>query len=74
MDSAHNLILNEEAFKKIEEHKKPVYVFEWLRSLDKLLVAAQKVSGFCFGKFSIQTVERNRADFIYFLVYHNRRM
>lgn len=44
MDSAHSLILNEEAFKKIEEHKKPVYVFEWLRSLDKLLVAAQKVS------------------------------
>lgn len=43
MESAHSLILNEEAFKKIEEHKKPVYVFEWLRNLDKLLVAAQKV-------------------------------
>lgn len=43
METAHSLILNEEAFKKIEEHKRPVYVFEWLRSLDKLLVAAQKV-------------------------------
>lgn len=43
MESAHSLILNEEAFKKIEEHKKPVYVFEWLRNLDKLLIAAQKV-------------------------------
>lgn len=44
MDSSHSLILNEEAFKQIPDHKKPVYVFEWLRYLDKGLIAAQKVS------------------------------
>lgn len=44
MESSHSLILNEEAFKKIEDHKKPVYVFEWLRYLDKVLIAAQKVN------------------------------
>lgn len=43
MESSHSLLLNEEAFKKIEDHKKPVYVFEWLRYLDKVLIAAQKV-------------------------------
>ncbi|XP_055323720.1 HEAT repeat-containing protein 5B isoform X3 [Sitodiplosis mosellana] len=40
--SSHSLTLNEEAFKQIPDHKKPVYVFEWLRYLDKGLVAAQK--------------------------------
>lgn len=40
----HSLTLNEEAFKQIPDHKKPLYVFEWLRYLDKGLVAAQKVS------------------------------
>lgn len=44
MDGSQSLTLNEEAFKQIPDHKKPVYVFEWLRYLDKGLVAAQKVS------------------------------
>lgn len=43
MESSHSLILNEDAFKQIPDHKKPVYIFEWLRYLDKGLVAAQKV-------------------------------
>lgn len=43
MESSHTLILNEDAFKQIPDHKKPVYVFEWLRYLDKGLLAAQKV-------------------------------
>lgn len=43
MDSSHGLILNGDAFKQIPDHKKLVYVFEWLRYLDRGLVAAQKV-------------------------------
>lgn len=43
MELAHSLLLNEEALKKIPDSKKPVFVFEWLRFLDKVLVAAQKV-------------------------------
>ncbi|XP_037035883.1 HEAT repeat-containing protein 5B isoform X5 [Bradysia coprophila] len=42
MELSHSLTLNEEAFKQIPEHKKPVFVFEWLRFLDKVLVAAHK--------------------------------
>lgn len=42
MELAHSLLLNEEAFKKIPENKRPVFVFEWLRFLDKVLSAAQK--------------------------------
>ncbi|CAI9730243.1 repeat-containing 5B-like isoform X2 [Octopus vulgaris] len=42
MELAHSLLLNEEAFKKIQESKRPVFVFEWLRFLDKVLGAAQK--------------------------------
>ncbi len=43
MELSHSLTLNEEAFKQIPEHNKPVFVFEWLRFLDKVLVAAHKV-------------------------------
>ena len=43
MELAHSLLLNEEALKRIPETKRPVFVFEWLRFLDKVLAAAQKV-------------------------------
>jgi hypothetical protein len=43
MELSHSLTLNEEALKQIPEAKRPVFVFEWLRFLDKVLVAAQKV-------------------------------
>lgn len=43
MELAHSLLLNEEALSKIPDNKKPVFVYEWLRFLDKVLVAAQKV-------------------------------
>lgn len=46
MELAHSLLLNEEALQKIPENKKPVFVFEWLRFLDKVLSAAQKVKYF----------------------------
>ncbi|XP_033609460.1 uncharacterized protein LOC117282738 [Cryptotermes secundus] len=45
MELSHSLTLNEEALKQIPEAKRPVFVFEWLRFLDKVLVAAQKM--FC---------------------------
>jgi hypothetical protein len=44
MELAHSLLLNEEALARISESKKNVFVYEWLRFLDKVLVAAQKVS------------------------------
>uniref|UniRef100_H3B3B5 HEAT repeat-containing protein 5B n=1 Tax=Latimeria chalumnae TaxID=7897 RepID=H3B3B5_LATCH len=43
MELAHSLLLNEEALAQITEAKRPVFVFEWLRFLDKVLVAANKV-------------------------------
>jgi hypothetical protein len=43
MELSHSLTLNEDALKEIPEQKKPVFIFEWLRFLDKILVAAQKV-------------------------------
>ncbi|KAG8183923.1 hypothetical protein JTE90_029028 [Oedothorax gibbosus] len=42
MELSHSLILNEEALKQIPEPKRPVFIFEWLRFLDKVLIAAQK--------------------------------
>ncbi|XP_034252934.1 HEAT repeat-containing protein 5B isoform X2 [Thrips palmi] len=45
MELSHSLTLNEEALKQIPEAKRPVFVFEWLRFLDKVLVAAQKSDG-----------------------------
>lgn len=43
MELSHSLTLNEEALKEIPEQKKPVFIIEWLRFLDKILIAAQKV-------------------------------
>ncbi|KAJ8926889.1 hypothetical protein NQ314_020740, partial [Rhamnusium bicolor] len=42
MELSHSLTLNEEALAQIGEAKRPVFIFEWLRFLDKVLVAAQK--------------------------------
>ncbi|XP_013379521.1 HEAT repeat-containing protein 5B-like isoform X2 [Lingula anatina] len=42
MELAHSLLLNEDALQRIQETKRPVFIFEWLRFLDKVLVAAQK--------------------------------
>lgn len=43
MELSHSLTLNEEALAQIPAAKKPIFIFEWLRFLDKVLVAAQKV-------------------------------
>ncbi|XP_062554350.1 HEAT repeat-containing protein 5B isoform X3 [Armigeres subalbatus] len=42
MELSHSLTLNEDALNQIPEQKRPVFIFEWLRFLDKVLVAAQK--------------------------------
>lgn len=44
MELTHSLTLNEDAYKKVPDQQKPVFLFEWLRYLDRVLVAAQKVS------------------------------
>ncbi|KAI4812512.1 hypothetical protein KUCAC02_023897 [Chaenocephalus aceratus] len=43
MELAHSLLLNEEALAQITEAKRPVFIFEWLRFLDKVLVTANRV-------------------------------
>ncbi|XP_072169312.1 HEAT repeat-containing protein 5B-like [Diadema setosum] len=42
MELSHSLLLNEEALAQIADSKKPIFVFEWLRFLDKVLVAANR--------------------------------
>lgn len=44
MELAHSLLLNEDALAQITEAKRPVFIFEWLRFLDKVLMAANKVT------------------------------
>ncbi|XP_028983620.1 HEAT repeat-containing protein 5B isoform X2 [Betta splendens] len=43
MELAHSLLLNEDALAQITEAKRPVFIFEWLRFLDKVIVAENKV-------------------------------
>eukprot|EP00062_Callorhinchus_milii_P000008 gi/632933650/ref/XP_007887784.1/ PREDICTED: HEAT repeat-containing protein 5B isoform X2 [Callorhinchus milii] len=43
MELAHSLLLNEEALAQITEAKRPVFIFEWLRFLDKVIVGANKL-------------------------------
>uniref|UniRef100_A0A3B4DQ08 HEAT repeat-containing protein 5B n=1 Tax=Pygocentrus nattereri TaxID=42514 RepID=A0A3B4DQ08_PYGNA len=49
MELAHSLLLNEDALAQITEAKRPVFIFEWLRFLNKVLVAANKVR-LCFSQ------------------------
>ena len=42
MELSHSLTLNEEAYNQIPEQNRPVFVFEWLRFLEKVLVNANK--------------------------------
>lgn len=49
MELAHSLLLNEDALAQVTEAKRPVFIFEWLRFLDKVLVAANKVGGPVWG-------------------------
>ncbi|XP_066550138.1 HEAT repeat-containing protein 5A isoform X2 [Amia ocellicauda] len=43
MESAHGLLLNEEVCNQLAEHQRAQFVFEWLRFLKKLLIAANRV-------------------------------
>ncbi|XP_068088233.1 HEAT repeat-containing protein 5B isoform X2 [Hyperolius riggenbachi] len=42
MELAHSLLLKEDALAQVTEAKKPVFIFEWLRFLDKVLIGANK--------------------------------
>lgn len=44
MELAHNLTLNEQVVKTLPDHKKDVFVFEWLQFLNKVLSALNRVS------------------------------
>lgn len=43
MELAHSLLLNEEASNKLGEVQKAEFIFEWLRYLEKLLLATNRV-------------------------------
>lgn len=42
MESAHSLLLNEEAYNQLGEVQKAEFIFEWLRYLEKLLLATNR--------------------------------
>ena len=54
MELAHSLLLNEEASNQLGAVQKAEFIFEWLRYLEKLLLATNRVSNIA------------RADFFFF--------
>ncbi|XP_029973021.1 LOW QUALITY PROTEIN: HEAT repeat-containing protein 5A [Salarias fasciatus] len=42
MESAHSLLLNEEACDQLSEHQRAEFIYEWLSHLKKLLAATQR--------------------------------
>lgn len=44
MESAHSLLLNEEAYNQLGEFQKAEFIFEWLQFLEKLLPVTSRVS------------------------------
>ncbi|VDN35769.1 unnamed protein product [Gongylonema pulchrum] len=43
IEQSNSLLLNEEALNLCADPKKPVFIYEWLRYLDRILPAAQKI-------------------------------
>lgn len=42
LELSHSLLLNEDALKNLPEQKRTLFIFEWLRYIDKALLTAQK--------------------------------
>lgn len=58
MELAHSLLLNEEAYNQLGEVQKAEFIFDWLRYLEKLLLATSRVGKIaetflCFFKCQI---------------------
>lgn len=65
MDLSHNIVLNEEVLKSLSDQKKPIFVFEWLRFVERSLLSAQKVVNeiVCFADHNplhISLVDRHK--------------
>lgn len=43
MELAHSLLLNEEAYNQLGEVQRAEFIFDWLRYLEKLLLATSRV-------------------------------
>ena len=43
MELAHSLLLNEDGLKRVPEVKRNLFIAEWLRYLNKILLTVQKV-------------------------------
>ena len=41
---AENLILNEDVLHNLSEKQRPIFIYEWLCYLNKVLIVAQKVN------------------------------
>jgi len=44
LELAQNLILNEDALNSLPEKKRPIFIYEWLCFLNKVLIATPKVN------------------------------
>lgn len=53
MELAHSLLLNEEAFNQLGEVQKAEFIFEWLRYLEKLLLATNRVGNITKAGFAL---------------------
>lgn len=51
MEQSNSLLLNEEALRQCPDPTKLVFIYEWLRYLDRILSATRKVSGMTIIKF-----------------------
>jgi len=60
MELSHSLILNEAALAPIPEDKKPIFILEWLRFVDKVLSAAHKVK---YQSISVELLAINNQYF-----------
>lgn len=55
IEQSNSLLLNEAALKLCADPKKPVFIYEWLRYLDRILPAAQKVPFICSKSSEVLT-------------------
>uniref|UniRef100_A0A452TZ44 HEAT repeat-containing protein 5A n=1 Tax=Ursus maritimus TaxID=29073 RepID=A0A452TZ44_URSMA len=62
MELAHSLLLNEEAYNQLGEVQKAEFIFDWLRYLEKLLLATSRVGKIAETFFDVKEKQKTLVE------------
>jgi hypothetical protein len=63
LELAQNLILNEDVLNGLPEKKRPVFIYEWLCFLNKVLITAQQVNKTSIFSFKLISLKNDIREY-----------